>query len=145
MVESGNAENKIERMIFNREGVSRAYLKFNPFGQPFLSRISSRNFNHDRREINAFESNPRNDLRQKNGEGSGTCSDINGPSPLNPLGQYPFENPLARELPISLGHTVVIFCQLLIFNNSWFCHSFFHCINNLSEGPRIQGFEGSRD
>src|SRR4030042_6888931 len=137
MVESGNAENKIEGMIFNGEGVGRTYLKFNFIGQPFLLCIASRNFDHDRREINTFESDPRNGLRQKNGEGSRTCSHINGPSLLNPLGQYPFENPLAREPPISLGHKVEIFRHLLIFNNSGLCDSLFHCTKNLPKRSTI--------
>src|SRR5574341_231796 len=118
MVDRGNTEHKIERMILNRKGVGRTYLKFNFVGQPFILCISSRKFDHDRREIDTFKSNPRNDLRQKNGEGSGTCSDIDGPSLLNPLGQYPFENSLARKPPVSFGHEVVIFCQFSIFNNT---------------------------
>ena len=137
MVDRGNAENEIERMIFNGEGVGRAYLKLDFVGQPFLLRISSRKFDHDRREINTFKSNPRNGLRQKNGEGSRTCSDIHGPSLLNPLGQYPFENSLARKPPISFGHAVVIFRQLPIFNNSRLYDALSHCIKNLPKGPRI--------
>src|SRR4030042_2655629 len=109
MVNGIDTEDKIKRVIFDRKGVGRTHLKFNFFIQSLISRISSGKVNHHRRKINPFKSNLRNGPRYKDGENSRSSSDINGPSPLNPLSQNPFENPPARDLHISFGHEVVIF------------------------------------
>src|SRR4030043_2230249 len=115
-----NTEHKIKRMIFNREEIGGADFKRNSTVYSRLSGVLFSKVDHHRRKINPFKSNLRNGFRYKDGENSRACSDINGPPPLNPFRQHPFENPLARDPHILFSHEVVIFCQLLVFYDSSF-------------------------
>ena len=118
MMKCVNAEDQIERVIVDREGVGGAHLEFNSVGDPFISCISFCKVNHNWGEINSLKPNPRDGLSHKDGENSRTRSHIDGPSFLNPLRHDPLENPSAGESHIPSGHPVIIFREFLVLNDA---------------------------
>jgi len=102
MVERGNAENKVERMILNGQGVGRAYLKLDFVGQSLFLRVSSRNFDHHGERSIPLNRIPGMAFDKKWGRFRDPFPHQR-PSLLDSLGQHPFENPLAGESPYRLA------------------------------------------
>ncbi len=120
MVKRVNAEHQVERTVLGRQGVCRAYLKFDAVGYSFISRIPFCQVNHYRREIDSLKPNPRDCLCHKDGENSRTCPDIDSPSFINPLSHDPFKNPPAGEGHVLSGHPVIVLREFLILDHPWF-------------------------
>ena len=120
MVKRVNTEHQVERTVLGREGVGGTYLKFNAVGYPFIFRVSFCQGNHHRGEIDSLKPNPGDCLCQKDGKDSRTCSDIDGPSLLNPLRHDSFKNSPAGEGHVLSGHPVIIFREFLILDDTAF-------------------------
>ncbi len=120
MVNGINAENQVKRVILGREGVGRAYLKFNSVTDSVFNRIPLRKVNHHPGEIDSLKLNPRDCFCHKDGENSRTRSDIDGPSLSDPLCHDPLQNPPAGKGHVPSGHLVVIFCEFPILDDPRF-------------------------